>query len=155
MCIRDSCTCLDFATNDLGTCKHIEFALVRLAARRGAKAALQRGYTPVFSEVYLHQAGQRTVRFRAGSECPPSLLKRAGQLFDAAAGWILPWARLGDLDAFVAAAQRDSFGAGHELRIDERALAFVAQVRDGERRQQLLAVAYPKGAADKLSLIHI
>ena len=143
------CTCLDYATNDLGTCKHIEFALVRLAARRGAKAALQRGYTPVFSEVYLHQAGQRTVRFRAGSECPPSLLKRAGQLFDAAAGWILPWARLGDLDAFVAAAQRDSFGAGHELRIDERALAFVAQVRDGERRQQLLAVAYPKGAADK------
>jgi hypothetical protein len=31
------CTCLDYATNDLGTCKHIEFALVRLAARRGAR----------------------------------------------------------------------------------------------------------------------
>ncbi|MBL8316677.1 MAG: hypothetical protein JNK55_23335 [Rubrivivax sp.] len=143
------CTCLDYATNELGTCKHIEIALVRLMARRGAKAALQRGYAPVFSEVYLHQAGQRTVRFRAGSECPVALLKRTGQLFDAAASWILPWARLGDLDAFIAAAQRDSFSAGHELRIDERALGFVAQVRDGQRRQRLLAVAYPKGAADQ------
>jgi len=143
------CTCLDYATNDLGTCKHVEFTLARLARRRGGKAALQRGYTPVFSEVYLHQAGQRTVRFRAGSECPAPLFKRARQLFDAAAGGVLPRARLGELDAFIAAASQDAARQGHELRIDERALAFVAQVRDGERRQQLLAAAYPKGAADK------
>jgi len=143
------CTCPDYATNDLGTCKHVEFTLARLAARRGGKAALQRGYTPVFSEVYLHQAGQRTVRFRAGSECPAPLLKRGRLLFDVTAGGQLPWARLGELDAFIAAAQRDAATHGHELRIDERALAFVAQVRDGERRQQLLASAYPKGAADK------
>ena len=143
------CTCLDFATNDLGTCKHVEFVLARLAARRGGEAALKRGYTTVFSEIYLHHAGQRTVRFRPGSDCPSRLLTRARQLFEAAAGWTLPWARLGELDGFIVAAQKDAAMQGHELRIDERALAFVAQVRDGEHRQLVLAAAYPKGAADK------
>jgi hypothetical protein len=40
------CACLDFATNDLGTCKHTEFTLARLLAQRGSRAALQRGFHP-------------------------------------------------------------------------------------------------------------
>jgi superfamily II DNA or RNA helicase len=143
------CTCLDFATNDLGTCKHIEFTLARLAARRGGSAALARGFVPPYSEVYLHQAGQRTVRFRPGADCPRAVLEPAHQIFDAPAGWVLPWSRLAELDDFIAAATKAAANAGHELRVDERALAFVAQVRDAERRQQVLAQAYPKGAADK------
>lgn len=63
------CTCPDFATNDLGTCKHIEFTLARLMARRGAKAAFARGFQPTFSEVWLDHAGPRTVRWRATSAC--------------------------------------------------------------------------------------
>jgi len=143
------CTCLDFATNDLGTCKHIEFTLARLAARRGGAAALARGFVPPYSEVYLNQAGQRTVRWRPGADCPRAVLEPARRLFDAPAGWVLPWARLGELDDFIAAAKKAADSAGHELRVDERALAFVAQVRDAEHRQQVLAQAYPKGAADK------
>ena len=57
------CTCPDFATNDLGTCKHIEFTLAKLAARRGGKAALARGFVPPYSEVFLHHDGQRTGAF--------------------------------------------------------------------------------------------
>jgi superfamily II DNA or RNA helicase len=139
------CSCPDFATNDLGTCKHIEFTLGRLLAARGGKAALARGYAPVFSEIYLHYGAQRTLRFRPGSECPRPLLAKARALFDAAAGWVLPWAHLAQLGEFIAAAQ----GAGHELRAYDDALAFYAQVRDGEHRQRVLAAAYPKGAGDK------
>ncbi|MEO7244152.1 MAG: DEAD/DEAH box helicase, partial [Rubrivivax sp.] len=139
------CTCPDFATNDLGTCKHIEFTLAKLFARRGGKAALARGFTPPYSEVFLHHGGQRTVRFRPGADCPPALLGSARRLFDAPAGWVLPWARLAELDDFITRARKTA----HELRLDERALAFAAQVRDAERRQQALAAAYPKGAADK------
>ena len=139
------CTCPDFATNDLGTCKHIEFTLAKLASRRAGKAALARGFSPPYSEVFLHQGGQRTVRFRPGADCPPALLEQARKIFDAPSGWVLPWARLEALDDFITQAR----SAAHELRIDERALAFVAQVRDAERRQQALAAAYPKGAADK------
>jgi hypothetical protein len=32
------CSCPDFATNDLGTCKHIEFTLAQISADRAARA---------------------------------------------------------------------------------------------------------------------
>ncbi len=40
------CSCADFATNALGTCKHIEFTLAALQNKRGAKAAFERGWRP-------------------------------------------------------------------------------------------------------------
>ncbi len=160
------CSCADFATNDLGTCKHIEFTLARLAARRGGRAALKRGFHPPYSEIYLNYAGQRSVCFRAGAECPPALLARASKLFDAgpagaplghqpsAAGEARPGAgadgarpasKLDDLPDFLAAAQR----AGHEVRCYDDALAYLAERRDAAERERVLAQAYPKGAASK------
>src|SRR5205823_2764489 len=38
------CTCPDFMTNTLGTCKHIEFTLARVEAKRGGKAGLRAGF---------------------------------------------------------------------------------------------------------------
>ena len=142
---QNFCTCPDFATNDLGTCKHIEFTLAKLEARRGGKAALTRGFQPEYSEIWLDYAGMRRVRFRAGKGCPPALLAQAAQLFDASAGGALPRDRLDGLDALVRTAQR----SGHELRCYDDVWQFIAQIRDGERRQATLAEAYPKGAMDK------
>ncbi len=82
------CACPDYATNELGTCKHIEFVLARLEKKRGAKAAFARGYHPPFSELYLRNDGGRAIHFRAGTDCPPAVAKAAGRLFDAARGWI-------------------------------------------------------------------
>ena len=47
------CSCPDFATNTLGTCKHIEFTLARLGRTRENRQALARGFEPPFSEVYV------------------------------------------------------------------------------------------------------
>ena len=69
------CSCLDYATNDLGTCKHIEFTLAKLQARRGGKAAFARGYQPSYSEIWLDYCGERRVRLRAGSDCPDTVLQ--------------------------------------------------------------------------------
>ena len=74
---QNFCTCLDFSTNDLGTCKHIEFTLARLEARRGGKAALAKGFEPAYSEIWLDYAGARHVRFRAGTLCPPASAPQA------------------------------------------------------------------------------
>jgi len=142
---QNFCTCADFATNDLGTCKHIEFTLGRLEARRGGKAALARGFHPEYSEVWLDYAGTRQVRFRAGTACPSELLEQARALFDAAADWALRRARLDGLEPLMHAARE----LGHDLRCYEDVWQFVAQLRDGERRQAALAEAYPKGARDK------
>jgi superfamily II DNA or RNA helicase len=138
------CTCPDYATNDLGTCKHIEFVLGRLLARRGAKAAFTRGFVAPYSELWLHRGDRHQVRWRAGSDCPPRLLARAGRLFDAAAGGALREQRLAELPEFIAAAQ----AAGHDCRVDDEVFDFIAQARDAERRAQTLDAAYPGGAAD-------
>lgn len=132
------CSCPDFATNDLGTCKHIEFTLARLLARRGGKALLARGFAPPYSEIYLAYGGRRRLRFRAGTECPPALAKKGAQMFDGHADSAM------ELDELLRAAAK----AGHELRCYDDARSFVAERRDAERRRRIFAEAYPKGAKD-------
>ncbi len=76
------CSCPDYATGELGTCKHIEFALGGLEKKRGAKAAFARGAQPAYSELFLRKDGERRVHFRAAADCPPEVVKAAKKLFD-------------------------------------------------------------------------
>jgi SNF2 family DNA or RNA helicase len=138
------CSCPDYATNELGTCKHIEFVLWRLERKRGAKTAFKRGYQPPFSELYLRNDGSRSLHFRAGTDCPPAVAKAASRIFDVTSGWRLPTEQLGALDGFVAAIAR----TGHELRFYDDAKNFVAGLRDAERRILKLDSLFPRGAAD-------
>ncbi|MFZ1882789.1 MAG: DEAD/DEAH box helicase [Rhodoplanes sp.] len=138
------CSCPDYATSELGTCKHIEFTLARLEKKRGAKAAFARGYQPAFSELYLRNDGKRSVHFRAGTDCPPTLRKAAAGLFDVEHNGVLPDERLGELDHFMTMVSK----SGHELRAYDDALDFVAGRRDADRRDSKLAQLFPRGAAD-------
>jgi superfamily II DNA or RNA helicase len=140
------CACPDYATNELGTCKHIEFVLAALEKKRGAKSAFARGYHPSFSELYLRNDGGRAIHFRPGTDCPPSVLKAAGLLFDAVRGWALPQNKFGELDRFFVAVAK----SGHELRAYDDALDFVAGRRDAERRAVALDGLLPRGSADPL-----
>jgi superfamily II DNA or RNA helicase len=142
---QNFCTCPDYASNDLGTCKHIEFTLAKLQARRGAKAALNRGFQPAYSEVWLDYAGQRRVRFSVGTECPGALAAQTKLLFDDAADGSLRWEQQANLESLLEAARK----ADHELRCHDDVWRFVAELRDGEHRQAALAQAYPKGIRDK------
>jgi hypothetical protein len=45
------CSCPDYSSSELGTCKHLEFTLGQLEKKRGARAAFARGYQPAFSEL--------------------------------------------------------------------------------------------------------
>jgi len=136
------CSCPDYATNDLGTCKHIEFTLGRLEAQRGGKAALKRGFQPTFSELFLDYAGQRRVRLRPGSFSPDILNRQARALFDATADMTLSPTAYDRLDDFL----KSAAARGHEIRCYEDALAFIAESRDTDTRHAVLEKAYPKGA---------
>ncbi len=138
------CSCSDYATSELGTCKHIEFTLARLEKKRGAKTAFTRGYQPAFSELYLRNDGKRSVHFRAGTDCPPALREAAAGLFEAEHNGILPDERLGELERFMAMASK----SGHEFRAYEDALDFIAGRRDADRRVAKLVQLFPRGAAD-------
>lgn len=138
------CSCPDYATNDLGTCKHIEFTLARLAKKRGAKAAFARGYRPAFSELYLRNDGRRRIHFRAGTDCPPELREAATALFDARHDGMLPDDRYDALESFMAKASK----SGHEFRAYDDALDFIAGRRDADRRAAKLAELFAQGTAD-------
>lgn len=135
------CACADFATNDLGTCKHIEFVLARLQKKRGAKQAFARGWQAPYSELWLRYGAQRAVCFRPGADCPPALLRRVGQL---CVDGVLTPEHFGEVEALLSAAAR----AGHELRAYDDALAFIASHRDALHRARVLDETYHKGAAD-------
>src|ERR1700720_2416247 len=139
------CSCPDYATSELGTCKHLEFTLARLEKKRGARAAFARGYQPVFSELYLRNDGKRCVHFRAGTDCPPAVRDAAADLFDAERNGMLPEDRFAELEHFMAIASK----CGHELRAYDDALDFVAGKRDADQRSSKLDQLFPRGAADR------
>src|SRR6266481_1530410 len=138
------CSCPDYATSELGTCKHLEFTLARLEKKRGARAAFARGYHPAFSELYLRNDGKRCVHFRAGTDCPPTVREAAAGLFDAEHNGMLPQERLGELEHFMTMVSR----CGHEFRAYDDALDFVAARRDADWRAAKLKELFPRGAAD-------
>ena len=138
------CSCPDYATSELGTCKHLEFTLAKLEKKRGAKAAFTRGYQPAFSELYLRNEGKRRVHFRAGTDCPPAVSEAAAGLFDVEHDGMLPEERLGELEHFMTMASK----SGHEFRAYDDALDFVAGRRDADRRASKLEQLFPRGAAD-------
>jgi len=140
------CACPDYASNELGTCKHIEFVLAQLEKKRGAKAALARGYSPPFSELYLRHDSARTLHFRPGTDCPLSVRTAAESLFDAPGGWVLLDDRFSELEQFLADAAR----SGHELRAYDDALDFVAARLDALRRALALEGMFARGRDDLL-----
>jgi len=133
------CSCPDFRTNALGTCKHVEFTLARLARTRGGRAALHRGFRPRYSSVALRYGARREVCFRRGTACPPTLARLAARYFDG--DGLLRSDAVATFHVFLSKAARFD----HELRCYDDVLEFVAEVRDAERRCDVLARAFPRG----------
>ena len=140
---ENSCSCADFATNTLGTCKHIEFVLGRLERKRQTRTVLERGFQPTYSEIILQYGAKREVRFRPGTKCPRALAELAATYFDR--DGTLRQDAFAAFDGFLAAAARFR----HDLRCDDSVLAFVAEVRDRQRREQRVVDAFPRGVRDR------
>ena len=133
------CSCPDFATNELGTCKHVEFVLHRLHQQPGADEAFARGYEGPYSSVYLRYGAQRTVRFRPAPTCPPKLLNLANDYFDARR--VLKPDAFARFDEFIS----QTAGLEHDLRLYPDALEFIASVNDARRREEIIDTAFPRG----------
>lgn len=133
------CTCGDFQTNLLGTCKHIECVLGRIERKPGGKGALASGFQPPYSEVFLHYGLQREVRFRPGLLCPRTVASSAAELFDADGA--LGEKGIASFEQLLAVAEKHE----HEVRVGDDALNFIAERRDAKRRRERLAAMFPKG----------
>jgi superfamily II DNA or RNA helicase len=134
------CSCPDFATNTLGTCKHIEFTLSKLERRRGGRAELKAGYQPPYSEIFLQYGAQREVRFRPGSAASTKLARLAAGYFGPD-GALMPEG-FGHFETFLAEVGK----LDDEVRYLDDVLSFVAEVRDVEQRARRVGEAFTRGA---------
>ena len=58
------CSCPDFKTNQLGTCKHIESVLLKINSKPALKKQLAIPYIPPYTSVYLDYRGERKIKLR-------------------------------------------------------------------------------------------
>jgi len=60
--LQNSCTCPDYKTNLIGTCKHIEGVLISLEKEHGKKLKKLAAERPKGTQIYLHHGVDVTVR---------------------------------------------------------------------------------------------
>ncbi len=75
------CSCPDFRTNTLGTCKHIMYALSRVRQRFSASAR-KRPYRNRETFVHILYGEEMTLHLRLGDKPDPAAVKIAGPLAD-------------------------------------------------------------------------
>jgi SNF2 family DNA or RNA helicase len=127
------CSCPDFKTNQLGTCKHIEAVLLKIKSKPALKKQLAVPYIPPYSSVYLDYRGQRKVKLRIGSEDAPQYRKIAKGFFDKQL--VLREDAFLQFDIFLQLAYKIHPG----FRCYEDALEFIVHERNKKQRQQLVA----------------
>jgi len=76
------CSCLDFKTNRMGTCKHLSFALSKLEKKRGNKKLFKEGYQQPHSSIYLDYRGERQIKLSIGTDNVGKYQALASSFFD-------------------------------------------------------------------------
>jgi superfamily II DNA or RNA helicase len=133
------CSCPDFATNTLGTCKHIEFTLSRLERKRDLRRQLKEGHQPGHSEVYLQYGSRREVRFRPGADCPVELARLAARYFDETGA--MKASAVERFDTFL----NEAGNLEPELECGDDVLAYIAELRDARHRDKQVEKVFPDG----------
>ena len=127
------CSCYDFKTNQLGTCKHIEAIFQKVRKKRNIKKALLQPYQTSYSSMYIEYRGERKVMFRIGTEKTKEYnqllkpyLNKDGSLKEKG---------FGDIDKIL----QKAFQLYPSFRCYEDALAHIIQWRERKQRQDFLA----------------
>ena len=143
--IWNYCSCFDFKTSQLGTCKHIEAVKLWVKKKRKKVQCLE----PDYSSVYIDYKGPRTVKLRIGNNGREEFKRLANNFFDET-GKILPDA-YAKFEVFIQAAKTiDS-----EFRCYGDALDFIIDERDKEKRSLLIGRKYPDKTLDDLLTVRL
>jgi len=128
------CSCPDFKTNQLGTCKHVEAVQLYLESTR---KRLPKELALSYTSVYLSYKGERDVRIRIGSDNREEFTTLASRFFTEEG--ILPESNYASFYDFLQEARQidDTF------RCYGDALEFVIEKRAAIFRQQKLNSKYP------------
>lgn len=126
------CTCMDFKTNMLGTCKHIEAVLYQITKNKKLAKLLATDYCPSYSSMYLKYGMTRKVMLRIGTEHSQQFKQLSKPYFDKAY-CLLPdgYERI---DQFIKAAAHIS----PNFRCYKDAMDFIIKVRENRSRNTII-----------------
>jgi len=79
---RNFCSCLDFRTNGLGTCKHLEAVTLYLQDHVPGYPWAGLTYTPEYTSIYVSYKGGRSIRVRIGTAYQAEYQRLFAQYFD-------------------------------------------------------------------------
>ncbi len=137
------CSCLDFKTNRLGTCKHLGFAKAKLLRKRGNKKLSREAHQQRHSSIYIDYSQDRKVKLSIGSDNAKKYQKLAGEFFDVDA--VLTRNGFMKFEKVLEAAREIDAG----FRCYEDALEFVIQERDRIKRHRKIARLFKDGLNSK------
>jgi SNF2 family DNA or RNA helicase len=126
------CSCLDFKTNLLGTCKHIEAILGHIDKNKKLAKFLKDDFRPAYSSVYVEYGQDRKVMLRIGENHQEKYQKLAQAYFDDSLV-MLPDA-YDHIDKFLTEASRVS----PEFRCYPDVMDLIVAARETRTRQSLI-----------------
>lgn len=132
------CSCMDFKTSQLGTCKHLE------AVKLWVKKKKVHREQPSYSSVYIDYKGPRSVKIRFGETCNDIFKRLAKDYFDG--DGVLREEAYDKFDIFLHAAK----AIDENFRCYGDALDFIISKREKSRRLQLVESKYSDETLDSL-----
>ena len=123
------CSCPDFRTNQLGTCKHIEAVKIWRTDHRKGKL----GDLPPYSSLYLTYSEERTIRNRIGSVKRASMRLLASEYFSSD-GVALP-DKVTELENFIIRAKE----LDPDFHCYPDVLDYISQAKDSDYRKGYLS----------------
>ena len=135
---RNFCTCYDFKTNRLGTCKHVEAVLHHLRANKHTSSLLGQNYEPEYSSVYLDYRGERKICLRVGTENRETFEKFRDKYFSGNGGNVLLPEQFSGFNQIRSEGQKIS----SSFRCYPDALALILEHRDRQERERRISSKY-------------
>jgi SNF2 family DNA or RNA helicase len=133
---RNFCTCYDFKTNRLGTCKHIEAVLHLIRSKTDLSVILEQEYEPGYSSIYLDYRGERKIRIRIGTENHAAFEKLRDKYFSDEN--ILPPENYSKFNKI----RQEAMEISPSFRCYPDALDFILEIRDKNSRAEHINEIY-------------
>jgi len=132
--MQNSCTCPDYKTNLISTCKHIEGVLIYLQEAHGEKLQKLVAERPRGTQIYVHYGLDVTVRLALPQPDRPAIQELLTRYFDPSG--LLAGAPLQVLPSLFAAVEALPARERPLVRVDESVREYLALLQDREEVQQ-------------------
>ncbi|MDR3220260.1 MAG: DEAD/DEAH box helicase [Dysgonamonadaceae bacterium] len=124
------CSCLDFKTNRLGTCKHLEAVIYQLKNKPG-KSGLNKEHIPDYTSVYLSYQNGREIKIRIGKQNKADFEELATKYFDRNHTLLAE-----SIDCFIDFLE-DAKSIDPGFRCYDDALEFILDIRENKKRRKV------------------